>query len=333
MTPETGACRGRLRGSNLNVHSGAMCLESSPPLTYLPHMAPERKRSSREDPPRVYLDRGVYKGDLRRWGRGRVTLRDPEDPHGEPPQNPEVALRWALAYVDQFRDETESRQLKRGPKPCSRGEAAAAFFEKRSVSRPTTTAEGNRSALNALRRFAATDRESGRKGDQLATNRITPDFLQRFFDKLAADGYAAGTLSVYRQVLSAFLRDVGYGDKNAALRVDLAQVVHEEVATWTEDALAAIRDAADALDRERTDFLNHRLAVELALASGARPGSRSSSTITTQCSCTRKGRNHARHSCCRPGGSITGSLPVSSCRHRTAGLCTRRNWCSSQRAS
>jgi integrase len=237
-------------------------------------MAHERKRSARDAAPRVYYDRGVYKGDFRRWGKGRIVLRDP-DAHawpegGDTTEDAEVALRWALTYVDHWREDTRRQQLKLGPAPRQLGAASDEWIAQRKSGRPTTTTEGNRSALNALRRFAAEDRESGRKGDALRTDRITTALLQRFFDRLVADGYAGNTLASYRQAISAFLRSLGYRDPNAARGVDLAKLPHEEVATWNDAQLRALRKAADTLDRDRDDFGRYRLAVELALASGAR---------------------------------------------------------------
>ncbi|MBA2390854.1 MAG: hypothetical protein H0V67_11435, partial [Geodermatophilaceae bacterium] len=129
--------------------------------------------------------------------------------------------------MDRIRDEARGRQLKLGPKGRPLGEAADQWYQQRCISRPATTTGGNQSALNALRRFAAADRESGRKGDQLHTDRLTRVFLQRFFDSLAADGYAGNTLASYRQGISAFLRWLGYGNKNGALVVELNKRPHE----------------------------------------------------------------------------------------------------------
>lgn len=236
-----------------------------------------RGRPARDAAPRIFVRRGVYAADLRRWDAGRPTLRDPDAagwPNaGESTDNPEVALRWALAYVDAFREERRREQLKLGPRARHLGEAADEWIEKRKVSSPTSTWQGNRSALNALRRFAAADRPSGRSGDRLRTDRITTSLLQRMFDGLLSDGYAYNTLTSYRQAISGFLRHLGYGDANTALGVRLRKPAEEEVYTWSEDELSNLRSAADRLDAHkdhRAIFRSHRMAVELAIGTGLR---------------------------------------------------------------
>lgn len=237
----------------------------------------KRGRPSRDAAPRTFLRRGVYAADLRRWDLGRPTLRDPDAPTwprgGEPTDDPEVALRWALTYVDHARDEARRRHLKLGPRARKLGGAADDWILHREESRrPATTVLVNRSALNSLRRFAAEDKESGRKGDDLLTDRLTTALLQRWFDQLIIDGYARNTLANYRQSTSGFLRWLGQGANNAATAVVLPSPdEHEEVGTWTDEEMAAIRSAADRLDRsDRFSFDRFRLAVELALATGLR---------------------------------------------------------------
>jgi integrase len=240
-------------------------------------MAPgKRGRPARDAAPRVFVRRGAYAADLRRWNAGRPTLRNPDAPGwpegGESTDDPEVALRWAIRYVDHYREDRRREQLKLGPRPKKVGAAADAWIEHRKV-RPTATWQGNRAALNALRRFLATDQPSGRKGDDVRTSQITAALLQRMFDQLVKDGYAFNTLASYRQSISGFLRHLGYGDRNAAIGVHLDRPSHEEVYTWTDEELAGLRAAADRLDQStdhRTTFRGYRLAVELALATGLR---------------------------------------------------------------
>lgn len=235
----------------------------------------KRGRPAREAPPRVFLRRGVYASDFRRWNAGRVTLRDPDAPGwpngGETTDDEEVALRWALAYVDHFRDSKRRRHLKLGPRPKRLAESAEEWIERRKITQPVNTWMGNRSGLNALRRFAAADRESGCKGDDLKTDRITRPLLQRMFDGLLAEGYALNTLVGYRQAIHLFLQYLGHGAVNSATGVKLPKEDHEEVSTWTDEEMDAIRAAADRLDRApRFAFRRHRLAVELAVTSGLR---------------------------------------------------------------
>lgn len=237
-----------------------------------------RGRSARDAAPRIFRRRGWFAVDLRAWGQGRPTLRDPAAPGwpggGERTDDAEVALRWALAYVDDLRGQRRRRHLGLGPEPRRLGAAVEEWLQYRTdvERRPYRTVVANRSALNHLRRHAAADRESGRQGDRMRTDTIGVEFLQRLFDALTKTGYAANTLATHRQSISTWLRWLGHGDRNAALQVVLPRHVHEEVAIWTDAEVQALRAAADRLDSNAVgmEFATHRVALELSLAAGAR---------------------------------------------------------------
>jgi integrase len=239
-----------------------------------PGRKPRAAGASLEQPPRIFDRRGWKAADFRAWGQGRPTLRDPGAPGwpnaGRRTSDPEVALRWALRYIDRFREDERRDHLKLGPRPKRLGEAAEAYIDKRRDAAPTNTWQNDRAALNHLREFAATDRETGRQGDQLLTDRLGVEFIQRFFDRMVAGQYAAVTLTGYQRGISGFLRDLGHGDHNAARQARIPSPVHEEVSIWTDDQRAALRKAADALDQERDDFRGFRLLLELGLAGGLR---------------------------------------------------------------
>ena len=209
-----------------------------------------------------------WAADFRGWGRGRITLRDPDAPTwpvgGERTEDYEVAVRWALAYLRHFREEVRRRQLKLGPLPRRLGAAADTWLRVRFHQQARNTWQANRTALAQLRNFA---------GEDFSTARLTPPVLQELFDGLHAAGYAASTLHVYRQSISGFLCWLSgkpLRAPNAARDVRLPAVPREEVQTWTPEERNRLAAVADELDLERADFGAHRLLVELALASGAR---------------------------------------------------------------
>lgn len=235
-------------------------------------MAPGRRKRTREGSldalPTLFRRGRWWAADFRAWGKGRLTLRDPAafgwPVRGERAEDPEVALRWTLEYVREFREETRRRQLKLGPKPRRLGAAADAWLELRRRTRAHSTWQGNRTALNHLRAYA---------GEDLSTDRLTTPVLQEFFDHLHQLGYAENTLRVFREAVSGFLSWL-HGAKprapNAATEVLLPAVVHEEVHTWTPAERAQLVRAADELDRQGGDFRRHRLLVELGLGGGLR---------------------------------------------------------------
>jgi integrase len=228
-----------------------------------------RKRRSREGPrdalPQIFRRRGWYAADFRRWGKGRITLRDPDSPTwphgGERTSDLEVAARWVHTYLDLFRTEIRRRHLKLGPSPKQLGEAAASWLDVRQRVQAANTWKNNRSALAHLRE---------QLGSTFATDRLTTPVLQAFFDELHQEGYAPSTLETYRQSLSSFLRWLGQEGRNAALRVTLPEVIQEEVHTWEPEELEQLRAAADRLDRTDPSFRLYRLSLELGLASGGR---------------------------------------------------------------
>lgn len=239
-----------------------------------PGRRPRAAGASLEQPPRVFDRRGWKAADFRAWGQGRPTLRDPDAPGwpntGRRTSDPEVALRWALRYIDRFREDERREQLKLGPRPKRLGEAADAYIDKRRNSAPASTWQNDRTALNHLREFAAEDQQTGRQGDQLLTDRLVASFVQRFFDRMVARQYADITLTGYQRGISGFLRDLGHGDQNAARQVRIPRPVHEEVSVWTDDERAILRRTADALDQEQGYFREFRLLLELGLSAGLR---------------------------------------------------------------
>lgn len=241
--------------------------------------AGKRKRSreaTRDAIPSLFRRRGWWGADFRRWGKGRITLRDPESPTwpagGERTASREVAGRWVLRYLDAFREEDRRRQLKIGPVPKRLGAAANAWLATRKRTQALNTWQANRTALRHLRE---------QLGEDLLTDRLSTPVLQEFFDALHED-YMPNTLRAYREAISGFLRWLGQEGKNAALSVTLPKVVHEEVATWQLDELEVLRAAADELDQDPalgvaprvagrvSPFRQFRLSLELALACGAR---------------------------------------------------------------
>jgi integrase len=244
-------------------------------------VAPGRKKreveASLNGAPRLFRRGRWFAADLRAWGKGRPTLRDPGAPGwpnpraGSRTEDPEVALRWALDYVSHYREAARRQQLRLGPAPKRLGAAADEYVRKlRDGGVPTSTWHNTRAALNQLRAFAAVDADSGRNGDALLTDRLTAPLLQRFFDALVAGGYAENTVHGYWRGVSKFLQHLGHGRNHALREVEIPPAIHEEVATWTDEQLGKLREAADRRDAKCEDFKHHRRATELGLFSGAR---------------------------------------------------------------
>lgn len=236
---------------------------------------PRRGRPARDAAPRIFIRRGAYAADLRRWALGRPTLRDPDaagwPEAGETTTDEEVALRWALRYVDRQREGRRRAHLGLGPAARRLGPAVDEYLSRRRDNTPTATFHATRSALHALRRWAASDRETGRRGDDLRTDRLTAPALARWIEALRAAGYAHNTRTGYLASAAGFLASLGYeGPDNPARRVRIEPEPRAEIEVWSDEDLGRLRAAADRIDAEGGRFRRYRLAVELALATGCR---------------------------------------------------------------
>lgn len=228
-------------------------------------MAPGRRGDARERHrphrphelgPRVYRRGRWWCADLRPWDAGRITLRNPSKrgwpARGERTEDEETARRWAWAYVDHFREESRRRQLGLIVEQRPIGKLREDWARWRELNgRSWKTIQGGNTATGHLADY------------------VGPDFpiedvhevLQEFFYSFLEAGYQVSTLTTMRRQLSSFFRWAKLRP-NPIEEVELPKLDAGEAKDWGPEHLARIRHAADGL--------GHRVAVELALGTGAR---------------------------------------------------------------
>lgn len=215
--------------------------------------------------PRIF-DRGRWKAaDLRPWGGGRPTLRDPRAPgwpkRGDRTEDGETARRWAWAYVDHYRGAAKRAHLGL-PGDSERLDEAVRRYLRHSerMDAAPRTVEGRTTILGHL--------EDHFGGDALIAE-IDRAALQRFFNGFIDRGYAATTLRTMLRVASGLFTFLE-AEPNPARGVDLPDPPEDDVRDWTDEQAERIRKAADQVDAQRIDPPSARRAVELAFASGLR---------------------------------------------------------------
>lgn len=224
-------------------------------------MVPGRTGGRRERPhrphelgPRIF-SRGRWKAaDLRPWGGGRPTLRNPSargwPKRGSRTEDDETARRWSWAYVDTLRARAKQHHLGLPDDPGTLAEARDGWLDHQSLHVADKTWEGGRTATGHL---------LDHLGASFPVEEISAAKLQELFDRFLEDGYAASTLDTMRRQLSAFFAWVGV-DPNPARVVDLPYTHRGEAEDWNDGQLQTIRDHAGEL----------RPVIELALGTGAR---------------------------------------------------------------
>lgn len=239
---------------------------------------PRKKKQRPHTPaalgPRVYF-RGRYAWcDLRPWGGQRVPMRNPNavgwPAQGEGTEDPEVAARWAFRYLDAVTDDTSRRQLgkRAASKPLGAEVLRHLAYMERVVS-PKTLANRNTGLTIHLVPFV---------GESVAVTSIDHDLMDSWLVGLLAKGYSPGTIGQYIFAASAFFRWASRGAHDPTSELELPEEGERDVEPLTRDEMAALRKAADALDREAPAVVagrlrrSYRLLAELALCSGARLG-------------------------------------------------------------
>lgn len=220
--------------------------------------------------PRLFK-RGRWWGcDLRPWGMGRITMRDPDHPawpeKGQRTEDPAVAEKWRWKYMALAQGEVRRKQL---GKPAARTleEAHDEFIAYRE--RQNTAAQTIRNDRRALRVLADA------VGWDCEVYDVRSDDVQRALDALADAGYAASTIQTYQVHLSGFFRWAGVRPNPARRRgsehdtgVETPRIPEREIFTWSDAEMAELRRAADALDAQR--FRYARIMLEAGFATGAR---------------------------------------------------------------
>ena len=226
----------------------------------------QRAHRPHELGPRVYRRGRWWAIDLRPWDRGRRTIRDPDAPgwpdRGDRTEDEETARRWSWRYLDRIRQEERGRSLPGlAVQDLQLGEAVGRYLAAADTRLARNTVLSHRTALTHLVHDFGERRPAG------SLDRAD---LQRWVDSWLRDGYRIGTVRTYLLAVGAlfqWLEDVGLlelhrGPPSRGVRFPAEP---EELARpWEAGELVQIRAAADRM--------GWRLAVELALGTGARHG-------------------------------------------------------------
>lgn len=212
--------------------------------------------------PRIFW-RGRYAGvDLRPWGMGRVTMRDPDHPgwpdRGERTELPEVAEKWRWSYHEMALSGTRDRQL---DIPAAKTLEAARdeYIEHRERNVEPQTVSSDRYAVNAL---------IDKVGKSTIVYDITKEQVQALLDDWLDRGYSRTTVQTIKVYLSGFFRWTGV-EPNPARKAVVPKPEDKEIFAWSNDEIDKLRAAADAVDQD--DPARHaRLLLDTGLATGAR---------------------------------------------------------------
>lgn len=216
----------------------------------------QRPHRPHEIGPRIFWA-GRWAGvDLRPWGMGRLTMRDPTSAgwprRGKRTELREVAEQWLPAYIALVRDRSLGKR-----RPQRLDDALDAWLEYRRHRVAPGTLAGNETAARRLLEVFGPARE---------VESITAGEVQRIFDGLLAEGYARTTLKTERIIFGTFFRWAG---SDIISRTDTPAPIERDIFTWSDAQIEAIREAADRVDK----LIPHpmaRLAVEVGLATGCR---------------------------------------------------------------
>lgn len=212
--------------------------------------------------PRIFW-RGRYAGvDLRPWGMGRLTMRDPSHPgwpdRGERTEIAEVAEKWRWAYYDLARSGVRDRQL---DIPAAKTLEAARdeYIEHRERTVEPQTVQSDRYAIAALIEAVGAD---------TLVYDITTERVQAMLDGWLDRGYARTTVQTIRVYLSGFFRWAGV-EPNPISKTAVPKPEEREIFAWSNAEIERLRAAADEVDRE--DPARHaRLILDTCLATGVR---------------------------------------------------------------
>lgn len=208
-----------------------------------------RKSSGRHDV-RLFYRRGWVAADLRPFGLGRPTLRDPEHAHwprgGPRTDSLIVARTWVGAYLEQV------HRLGRRPANAVPRKLKAAFqeFERHRATTVETNTQGTDRTVRGhlLAHF----------GDIAVTDAAAA--LQGFFDYLGRRGHVPSTIGAYSHSVFAFLEWAGVPWP----RVKLPEIPESQARFWSDAEIVRLREGADYVGPQA------RLALELLLGTGAR---------------------------------------------------------------
>lgn len=213
--------------------------------------------------PRVIRVGRWYRCDLRPWGGGRPTMRDPKTAgwpdRGERTADLEVARRWAWAYLDLVRSAHRTRVLAL-PKDRRLADAVRRYLDHRRTSFEKATWSADRTALNHLLAAVAAHR---------AVHSIESSEIQEIVEDLLRREYQPSTVFTYRKCWQTFFRWCGPHDPVPGTK--LGELHRPDVRSFDATEMVRLRTAADRVAAMRAEP-NARLALELALTMGLRQG-------------------------------------------------------------
>ncbi len=136
-----------------------------------------------------------------------------------------------------------------------------AYLVHRSTTVESGTLKANRTALNSLRHYLS---------PSAPLDLLSSEVVQAFVEQRLGEGYEPTTLETYVAGISGFATWVGIPDLRRG--VHLPNRGRTDVRTWEPEEIERLRTAASKLDAEglRSDSPSYRLALETALATGAR---------------------------------------------------------------
>ncbi|HEX7022761.1 MAG TPA: site-specific integrase [Trueperaceae bacterium] len=216
--------------------------------------------------PPIFVRGGYWAIDLRRYGAGRPTMRDPRAagwPHeGErvPARHEDIARRWQIKYADAYEDERRRRLLGSAPRARPLIAARDAYLDYRDGKvRHGTWAAERTALLKLVEHF----------GEKATTAELDAERMQAMVDQLIRSGYKTSTLWTWHGAWGRFMAWLGL----PRLKLDLPELPDPDVRAWTDAEVQRIRAAADEIDRTKragTGWPSARMLVELGLATGGR---------------------------------------------------------------
>lgn len=223
-------------------------------------------REHRPHRPHELGPRIVWRGrwaaaDLRPWGGGRVTLRNPSargwPDRGGRTEDEETARRWSWAYVDLYREGRKREQLGLRAKSRPIGPLREKWIAHRErQKRARKTIEGGSTATGHLQDWI---------GKDTPIEDVDARTLQSLFDSFLDAGYRPSTLDTMRRQLSSFFEFAEIAPNPAARgKIELPDQTWSDARAWTNEEILRIRNHADQIGR--------RFEVELALGTGGRLG-------------------------------------------------------------
>lgn len=207
--------------------------------------------------PKVFLRGRYYATDLRKWGGGRPTLRNPNAPgwpkRGEQTEFEDKAIEWAIRYRDHLLHR-KYRRLSGQPEEASTLEdAVERFAGHRERTAEEWTRAGDSTALGHLVTAI---------GANVPADAVDPAALQGWFNARLDGGYKRSTLRQYRNSMSAFFKWLG--GPNPAREIVLPKPDSRDARAWTDAELRKLRKAASQISEE------HRRFLEIGLCTGGR---------------------------------------------------------------